>query len=440
MNYGSDSGPLCNFCGRKLSRNELSGQYECLSCTFQRMESDDAIEVETSSGNQQNYYESPAQQEYQELLKIKAFQEHLHNSAPGLVVTKLIILINVLVHVYVMSITKNYEPDNLGRLYIDMGANIGLLTFGGEWWRIITSMFIHGGLTHLIFNMYALWAIGSIVEKLFGSFGFICLYFISGVIGSVFSLYNHTFNVPSVGASGAVFGVFGALVSYAYFKKMPKPIASSVLKNAGFMILINGAIGFSIPQIDNAAHIGGCIGGIIAAYFIGQDITNLNFKKRQINSIIVCICCAILVASTWNIVKEKNSRGLSNIKSNFEKKNQERIDFINEFNDLEVSKETEISNIVSKFKNKLITKEEAITILRRDYIDFFKKKGEVLQKYNEECLIPEFMVNYTKKYIELYLSFWDLYKKYFETSDTIYLSQAKLMKMKVDGLRPEDFR
>lgn len=439
MNYGSDSGPLCNFCGRKLSRNELSGQYECLSCTFQRMESDDAIEVETSSGNQQNYYESPAQQEYQELLKIKAFQEHLHSSAPGLIVTKILIAINILVYIYVSTKGNNFSsPSSL--LLLEMGANNGEKVFSGEWWRLFNSMFLHGGLTHIAFNMYALWAIGSIVEKLFGSFGYFIIYMVSGIMGNILSLYNHSAFSVGVGASGAVFGIFGALVAFAYFKNIPKQIAGGILKNAGLMILINGAIGLSIPQIDNSAHIGGCLGGIVTAYFIGQDLTKLNKSKRKITSVIVAVACFLFVYLSWGFVKDKNLKNEDPRIQMLEKEQQEIDKIIVGFNKAEKIKEKDVQLLIDKFKNQEVSSDEAISILEKDYIKFFKKEGEALRNaLNKDFVKPEWK-KYTKEYMKLYMSFWDLYKKYFETSDTIYLSQAKLMKMKVDGLRPEDFR
>ena len=439
MSYYTGYEPQCTYCGKKLSKNEGSGEYECLSCTFQQMEGEEVIDEGRKVEPEPQREPETEEISYSEYLNIQRFQQSLQNASQTLIITKLLIAANVLVHLYVLSISSNYKPGEMGQMYVDMGANIGMLTFNGEWWRLFSSMFVHGGLTHLLFNMYALWVIGSIVEKLFGSFGFICIYLISGIGGSVFSLYNHTFNVPSVGASGAVFGIFGALVSYAYFKKMPKKISLHILKNAGLMILINAAIGFSIPQIDNAAHIGGCIAGIIAAFFIGQDITRVNEKKRTVTALVSCVVTAIIVFSCWDLVKEKNTGGIEDIKKTFEKKNQERIDFINSFNEYEKSKKKEALKILDDFNNKLIGKDEAIKVFKSEIIDFFEEKGKELKRLNSEVAVPESYVKYTDKYLDLYIANWKCYIKYFETLNPNTLLEAQQLEKKVSELKPEDF-
>ena len=439
MGYYTGYEPQCSYCGKKLSKNESSGEYECLSCTFQRMDGEDIIEEKVGTPPPQQNYQEPPENSYAEYLNIQRFQQSLQNASQTLIVTKILIAANVLVHLYVLSISSNYAPKEIGQMYIDMGANIGLLTFNGEWWRLFTSMFVHGGITHLLFNMYALWVIGSIVEKLFGSFGFSCIYFMSGVLGSVFSLYNHSFNVPSVGASGAVFGIFGALVSYAYFQKMPKKISTHILKNAGLMILINAAIGLSIPQIDNSAHFGGCIAGIIAAYFIGQDITILKEKKRRNVSIIVTVACALLVFLSWDFVKKKNTGGVEDLKESLNSKRKERAEFIERFNELEISKKQEAISIIENLNKGLISKDEAAKIFETDFVDFFRKKGERLKILNEEAFVGEAFMKYTEKYLEMYIEFWSLHVDFIKTSNQNFLSEARLLEKKVSELKPEDF-
>ena len=410
-----------------------------MSCTFQRMESEKAIEVPGSSEPQANYYENPIQQEYEEILKIQAFQENLKKSAPGLIVTKILIALNVLVYIYVSTKGNNFSNPS-SQLLLDMGASNGEKIFSGEWWRLISSMFLHGGLTHIAFNMYALWAIGSIVEKLFGGFGYFIIYMLSGILGNMLSLYNHSPFIVGVGASGAVFGIFGALVAFAYFKNIPKQIAGGILKNALLMIVINGAIGLSIPQIDNSAHIGGCIGGIIVAYFIGQDLSKLNVKKRRLVSIVVSVVCILFVYLSWGFVKDKNSTNEDPRIQVLEKEQKELDTIIARFNSYETTKEKDVQVLIDKFTNGEISAEEAGSILKKEYIEFFKKEGAILQgALNKDFVKPEWK-KYTKKYVELYREYWYLYKKYFETANTNYLAQATLMKNKINALRPEDFQ
>lgn len=142
------------------------------------------------------------------------------------------------------------------------GTNFGPLTLTGQWWRLFTSMFLHFGLLHLAFNMWALYIGGRLVEKLYGSTSFLLLYFGAGLCGSLASLLWHPAG-NSAGASGAIMGVYGAMLVYFLRKDTLVPswiIAqqrNSVLVFVGYNLLA----GVSHQGIDNAAHIGGLLGG-----------------------------------------------------------------------------------------------------------------------------------------------------------------------------------
>jgi membrane associated rhomboid family serine protease len=134
------------------------------------------------------------------------------------------------------------------------------ILFGGEYWRLLTVVLVHGSLIHLMFNMYALWTIGPIVEALYGSWRYLAIYALCAVAGSAAS-YATSPN-PAVGASGAVFGLFGALlVADRVHKPALTRNARNLTMQIGILIGINLVIGFSIPGIDNAAHVGGLLAG-----------------------------------------------------------------------------------------------------------------------------------------------------------------------------------
>jgi rhomboid protease GluP len=145
------------------------------------------------------------------------------------------------------------------------GAGFGPATKDGEWWRLGTAMFLHFGLVHLAVNMWALWDGGRLVERLYGSIRFAVVYFASGLTGNLLSLIVQGDHAVSGGASGAVFGVYGALLACLWReRRQVHPVE--------FRWLFGGAAGFSaatigfgllIPGIDNAAHIGGLISGAL---------------------------------------------------------------------------------------------------------------------------------------------------------------------------------
>jgi membrane associated rhomboid family serine protease len=130
--------------------------------------------------------------------------------------------------------------------------------FAGEWYRILTVALIHGGILHLGFNMYALLILGNPIEYAFGKNKFLLIFLISLIAGSATSLLLNPVNQPSVGASGALFGLFGA------FAVVGRKIGADV-KSVMVIIGINFAMGFVIPNVDWHAHLGGLVGGAIAA-------------------------------------------------------------------------------------------------------------------------------------------------------------------------------
>lgn len=164
-----------------------------------------------------------------------------------------------------------------------LGLNFGPLVKQGQWWRIITCMFLHAGLIHLGLNMYSLFIVGPRVEDFFGKWKFLLIYFISGISGSLLSIGLNG-DVASVGASGAIFGLFGALV---YFGYTYRGYIGTIIKSQIVPIVIyNLLMGLFIPGIDMWGHVGGLIGGIITAYTLGT----IENKKYNISNI-----CLLLV-------------------------------------------------------------------------------------------------------------------------------------------------
>lgn len=151
--------------------------------------------------------------------------------------------------------------------YIRHGANNAAATTDGEWWRLVTCMFMHYGLVHLLLNAWALFQSGHLVERLFGRGLYTLVYFGSGLAGSVATLLWNG-GKWSAGASGAVFGVFGALLGYLLREQrgIPKGIFQPMLKSTLAFAGYNLVFGAIHPNIDNAAHLGGLIGGAMLGW------------------------------------------------------------------------------------------------------------------------------------------------------------------------------
>jgi membrane associated rhomboid family serine protease len=149
------------------------------------------------------------------------------------------------------------------------GANVGALTISGEWWRLLTNIFIHGGIIHIAFNMWCLWYLGALAESLYGAWTYACVYLICGIGASLASAAWHPYT-PSVGASGAIFGLAGALL--AGFKlgefSVPRAELSGELRSLGAFVVFNLIFGVAMSGVDNAAHIGGLVTGLIVGALI----------------------------------------------------------------------------------------------------------------------------------------------------------------------------
>ncbi|WP_064091501.1 rhomboid family intramembrane serine protease [Rossellomorea aquimaris] len=183
---------------------------------------------------------------------------------------------------------------------IKFGAKYNPLIIEGEWWRFITPVFLHIGLLHLFMNTLALFYLGTAVEKIFGRTRFILLYLFSGVTGSIAS-FVFTPNL-SAGASGAIFGCFGALLYFGVL--YPKVFFRTMGMNIITVILLNLILGFTIPGIDNAGHIGGLVGGFLAAGMI--SVPNVFRPIRQFFILVITVVVLLLVVlKGWNVDPSK---------------------------------------------------------------------------------------------------------------------------------------
>ena len=192
-------------------------------------------------------------------------------------------IIGICITLFVMMyLFGNGSTDNLTLLMF--GANYDVLVKSGELYRLFTSMFLHIGILHLLCNMYCLYEIGKEIESLFGKVKYITIYVISGICGSIMSMaFSH--NTISAGASGAIFGLLGALLYFGYYYRtyLGTTIRASIIPT----IVLNLIIGFMVPGISNAAHIGGLVGGILSAMLVG--VPDKSSKTDRINGIILTI-------------------------------------------------------------------------------------------------------------------------------------------------------
>lgn len=162
------------------------------------------------------------------------------------------------------------------------GANFGPATKDGEWWRLGSALFLHFGLFHLGMNMLSLWDGGRLVERMFGTGRFLLIYFSSGIAGNLLSLIAQGDRAISGGASGAIFGVYGALMSYLWLERhgLHPSDFKRLFWGAAIFSAITIFLGFQITGIDNGAHIGGWLGGILTGLAIARPMHKAPRARR----------------------------------------------------------------------------------------------------------------------------------------------------------------
>lgn len=222
------------------------------------------------------------------------FAYRLYATTPRAFFTPLLVALNIVVFVWMIAdgvAVLGGRPDD----YLRFGANFGPLTSGGEWWRLASCLFVHAGILHLVFNMWALWDCGRLTERLFGNAWFVVIYLFAGLCGSLASMLWHNETV-SVGASGAVFGVFGALLAFTIRQRgsIPESMLNRLRISTSIFVTFSLCYGFAAAGVDNAAH----LGGLAAGFLIGLIGARPLEKNARNKGHAMRIVLAVLVAAS----------------------------------------------------------------------------------------------------------------------------------------------
>ncbi|GAA5180000.1 hypothetical protein GCM10025771_23520 [Niveibacterium umoris] len=213
-------------------------------------------------------------------------------------VTYLLVAANLLVFAWLVLRSGSIMQIN-SQVLINYGALYGPAALTGQGWRVITAIFLHGGLMHIALNMFALWQVGAVGERLFGHRNFLLTYAGAGLLGSFLSLWWKP-GVLSVGASGAIFGLYGALLAYLIFERRAVPHAilrelrTSTVAFIGFSLFA----GVALPGIDNAAHVGGLVAGFVLGAGFAHPLDQrpgLGVWLRSLSGISAVLCLALML-------------------------------------------------------------------------------------------------------------------------------------------------
>ena len=233
-----------------------------------------------------------------------SFYDVLVRATPRFFVTPALITANVAY--FAIAVLHGVSPLTPERQQLlDLGASYGPLVFDGEWWRVSSANFVHIGFLHLLLNMWCLWSLGNAAERMFGNLTFLWIYLLSGIGGSLASLAWHP-SILSAGASGAVFGITGALVSMLYFGHIlvPPQVVRQLLSSLAFFVGFNLLLGSMLEGVDNAGHIGGLAAGLGLGAALHRPLPS---GRRPWHRFLIVPAAVLLFVSAARFVMEKSA-------------------------------------------------------------------------------------------------------------------------------------
>ncbi|MER1986328.1 MAG: rhomboid family intramembrane serine protease [Solibacillus sp.] len=199
-------------------------------------------------------------------IRTESFQQYIRLYP----VVSSIIAINVFV--FLLTILPG-----IGDQILFAGMSVNGLIAQGEWWRVLTSMFLHGGFMHVLFNMFSLFLFGPELEKIAGKMRFLTIYFLSGIFGGAATFATQDAFYASVGASGAIFGIIGAFGALVYYTRNIMPQLRQVVLP---IIVISVIMTFLQPNINASAHIGGMVTGFLLGLFYFRPKNMARWRKN----------------------------------------------------------------------------------------------------------------------------------------------------------------
>jgi rhomboid protease GluP len=241
--------------------------------------------------------------------EVMAFADALRRMDARAPVTLALIAVNVVVFAAMAAAGAGILESN-SAVHVRGGSNLTPVTVDGEWWRLGTSMFLHFGIVHLLVNMWVLYVNGRLVERMFGSVRYLILYLFAGLLGSLVSTAWHP-ATNSAGASGAIFGVIGGMMAFFVSKKsrVPREALQAQGRSIAVFAVYNIAFGLAYPGIDNAAHLGGAVGGFLIGLVLARPLTpEVRGEPKALFVAGVAVAAAFVLYASADLVLALKSR------------------------------------------------------------------------------------------------------------------------------------
>lgn len=224
---------------------------------------------------------------------LQSFYQRLEQRTAHTPVTFLLIAINVVIFIAMLLSGAGFWHSPNG-VQLSWGANFAPATQDGEWWRLGTAMFLHFGVMHLVLNSLALWDIGQLAERMYGRSRYLLIYALSGLFGNLLSLVMQGNQAVSGGASGAIFGIYGAALVFLWRERANIAVHEFRWLFGGGLLfaLLSIGMGFVVSGIDNSAHIGGLLSGMLLCIFLSKSLLARAMPRKY--SLLAALCLVMM--------------------------------------------------------------------------------------------------------------------------------------------------
>jgi len=322
-----------------------------------------------------------AQQQKQEAAEIN---QAMNLAGSNLYVTYTIIAVNVLVFI-LMALNGAGIFETNGLVHIRWGSNYTPLTLSGDWWRLVSNLFIHFGIIHLAVNMYCLYSVGVYLEPMLGKPRYITAYLCTGIIASIVSLWWHSEGVNSAGASGAIFGVYGLFLAMLTSSLIPKKVRQPLFQSIGIFIVYNLVFGMK-SGIDNSAHLGGLVSGVVFGYLYVYNIKSERREEQKLQWIIPAIILATVVVAFGYLQQNKvpaseRTTVMNELNATSFKDNKQFISRLGEFDQIH----KEINEITS---DSTLTDEALLNKINKTGLPELRQAEEIIRGTNNYDISP----------------------------------------------------
>jgi len=340
---------------------------------------------------------------------------------PTVSVTSVLLALNVAIFGLMLAWGIDPMQPSIDSL-IQWGANYGPKTTQGEWWRMFTCMFLHIGVLHLLFNMIALWNVGGFMERLLGSTGFLVLYLLAGLLGSVASVAWNPF-VVSAGASGAIFGLLGGLLAFLVRHRdlQQNAFLAALRTNTLVFLGYNLVFGFMYQGIDMAAHLGGLAGGFVCGFVLTPSLSFASSTRSQGQSVLVGLMGLGLII------------GLSSLLPRAEDVEAR----LQQFASLDATALTTFNHAITQLQQGKLTEAEMVRLLEQEVLSPWRTQREALQQLTTLSRLPMRHKRLLATFVEYMTARqegWELFQEGLQQHDPRALKRANEKQRQADEI------